>query len=436
MQHSRCRAARGVLGSVVTVSTRQPPRNLGGSRNGLMLFGTVAIAAFGWNSAAWPHGQSRHGDPLVTSGSGVPDRPAPAERLRESVSVGDVAATHGSTTVRTVSRRPVFRRRRQRVAAAERKTWFLTIDFVRVLAPDNQKEAHGPALVIDSIDADQRSVALASGRVCPATATANRLPALTRAPEKIRSVSEELFDSHGSMPASPYASIAFRPAISIRVRQHMVLSSERGRAVWTFTLSVSTKDVCARVRLAGAARRRRGDACAPGAGRFSASCRAHARRSRGHDTLRKPLVVLFASTRLLRDRRVPGSRRRAARFGLRHQVEFSSEARVFTRDLRIADLGNQRPATAMPRSGDSLTSELSVAFHLDAAGAPRADLHASTSTPTIGQIELRPPCSRSGRNVGVDLRYHRFRSTPCRDNGSVFALVCGGGDGDSLGLKR
>jgi len=310
------------------------------------------------------------------------------------------------------------------VRGGDGRLWFLTSDGVAVVSPESyQKNRVAPPVVIETVAADQRQVALdAAGRLPPRTANLRiDYAALSFvAPEKVRfTYLMEGFDTGwvdaGTRRQAFYTNL---PPGDYRFRVRASndgVPSER-EAVWAFTLVpafyqtrwfVALLAVVA-LSLAALAWRVRVQQVR---GRFSAILVERTRVAREiHDTLLQSLLgVMFRLDEVSNVIDVSSESAKAQLVRLRHQVEFYvREARYSIRDLRSPILQSRGLATAMRAVGENLTGERSIAFQLDDTGTPRTDLQRiDEHLLRIGQ-EAITNAVRHGNaaTVRVELRYH------------------------------
>ena len=310
------------------------------------------------------------------------------------------------------------------VRGGDGRLWFLTSDGVAVVSPESyQKNRVAPPVVIETVAADQRQVALdAAGRLPPRTANLRiDYAALSFvAPEKVRfTYLMEGFDTGwvdaGTRRQAFYTNL---PPGDYRFRVRASndgVPSER-EAVWAFTLVPAfyqTRWFAAllavvALSLAALAWRARVQQVR---GRFSAILVERTRVAREiHDTLLQSLLgVMFRLDEVSNVIDVSSESAKAQLVRLRHQVEFYvREARYSIRDLRSPILQSRGLATAMRAVGENLTGERSIAFQLDDTGTPRTDLQRiDEHLLRIGQ-EAITNAVRHGNaaTVRVELRYH------------------------------
>ena len=422
-------SADGVVGSVVTGFYEDEAGTMwAGSRNGLMRFRNGRIDAVDRNRGLPGHTVTGitgddHGNLWIGVSEGI-------ARIRthdfDRVVAGAVPSLphtiyDGSDGLRGD---PFPLTAPAVVRGGDGRLWFLTSDGVAVVSPESyQKNRVAPPVVIETVAADQRQVALdAAGRLPPRTANLRiDYAALSFvAPEKVRfTYLMEGFDTGwvdaGTRRQAFYTNL---PPGDYRFRVRASndgVPSER-EAVWAFTLVpafhqtrwfVALLAVVA-LSLAALAWRVRVQQVR---GRFSAILVERTRVAREiHDTLLQSLLgVMFRLDEVSNVIDVSSESAKAQLVRLRHQVEFYvREARYSIRDLRSPILQSRGLATAMRAVGENLTGERSIAFQLDDTGTPRTDLQRiDEHLLRIGQ-EAITNAVRHGNaaTVRVELRYH------------------------------
>ena len=422
-------SADGVVGSVVTGFYEDEAGTMwAGSRNGLMRFRNGRIDAVDRNRGLPGHTVTGitgddHGNLWIGVSEGIA-RISPHDFDR--VVAGAVPSLphtiyDGSDGLRGD---PFPLTAPAVVRGGDGRLWFLTSDGVAVVSPESyQKNRVAPPVVIETVAADQRQVALdAAGRLPPRTANLRiDYAALSFvAPEKVRfTYLMEGFDTGwvdaGTRRQAFYTNL---PPGDYRFRVRASndgVPSER-EAVWAFTLVPAfyqTRWFAAllavvALSLAALAWRVRVQQVR---GRFSAILVERTRVAREiHDTLLQSLLgVMFRLDEVSNVIDVSSESAKAQLVRLRHQVEFYvREARYSIRDLRSPILQSRGLATAMRAVGENLTGERSIAFQLDETGTPRTDLQRiDEHLLRIGQ-EAMTNAVRHGNaaTVRVELRYH------------------------------
>ena len=453
-------AADGVLGSVVTGFYEDDAGSIwAGSRNGLMRFRNGRFDAVARNRGLPGHtvtaitGDSSGNLWLGVSAGIARLRPADFDRvIAGAAPLLPHTLYDGSDGLRGDPFPPTA----PAVArGGDGRLWFLTSDGVAVVSPENhQKNRVAPPVVIEAIAADQRSIAPERDHRLPPRTANLRIDyaALSFvAPEKIRfRYLMEGFDADwvdaGTRRQAFYTNL---PPGDYRFRikaSNDGVSSER-EAVWAFTLAPAFYQTrwfaVAMVALAlgGAALAWRARVHQV-QGRFSAILVERTRMAREiHDTLLQSLLgVMFRLDEVSNVIDVSRESAKDQLVRLRRQVEFYvREARYSIRDLRSPILQSRGLATAMREVGESLTGERSVAFQLEVAGTPRADLQRiDEHLLRIGQ-EAMTNAVRHGQaaTVAVELTYRPDSvALRVRDDGKGFDTgLAAVADGVHWGLR-